>query len=84
MVAVRKHPPATTEACAILKEECLSELILFGERSLQEAVTEFVAPYHSERNHQCKENALLFPATVTKAPRHSIRCRDRLGGLLRY
>jgi len=44
------------------KEECLSKLILFGERSLHRAVTEFVAHFHSERNHHGKGNALLFPA----------------------
>jgi len=44
-----------------VKEECLNKLILFGERSLQRAVTEFIAHFHSERNHQGKANALLFP-----------------------
>ena len=44
-----------------VQEECLSKLILFGERSLHRAVTEFVAHFHSERNHQGKANALLFP-----------------------
>jgi hypothetical protein len=29
-------------------------------------LTEFVAHYHSERNHQAKGNSLLFPAPVTK------------------
>ena len=45
-----------------VKEECLSKVILFGERSLHRAVTEFVAHFHSERNHHGKGNALLFPA----------------------
>jgi transposase InsO family protein len=67
-----------------VKEECLSKLILFGESSLRRALTEFVAHYHFERNHQGKGNALLFPAPLTKVPRRSVRCRERLGGLLRY
>ena len=67
-----------------VKQECLSKLILFGESSLRRALTEFVAHYHFERNHQGKENALLFPAPLTKVPRRSVRCRERLGGLLRY
>src|SRR5690349_4053874 len=33
----------------------LSKLILFGERSLQRALTEFVAHFHAERNHQGKK-----------------------------
>ena len=67
-----------------VKEECLSKLILFGESSLQRALSEFVAHYHSERNHQGKENSLLFPASGTKTRRQNVCCRERLGGLLRY
>jgi hypothetical protein len=44
-----------------VKEECLSKLILFGESSLRRALTEFVAHYHSERNHQGKGNSLPSP-----------------------
>jgi hypothetical protein len=66
------------------KEECLSKLVLFGERSLQRAVTEFIAHFHSERNHQGKANALLFPEPAPLTSRRPIRCRERLGGLLRY
>ena len=44
-----------------VKEECLSHLILFGERSLRKALTQFQKHYHSERNHQGKGNVLLFP-----------------------
>ena len=46
-----------------VKEECLSKLILFGERSLQRALTEFLAHFHSERNHQGKGN--VGPTTTT-------------------
>jgi putative transposase len=67
-----------------VKEECLSRLILFGERSLQRALTEFIAHYHSERNHQGKANVLLFPETAPTTGRRQIGCRERLGGLLRY
>jgi hypothetical protein len=35
-----------------IKESCLERLILFGESSLQTAVQNFVAYYHSERNRQ--------------------------------
>jgi putative transposase len=67
-----------------VKEECLSKLILFGESSLRRALSEFVVRHHSERNHQGKGNSLLFPAPLGQSPRRSVRCRDRLGGLLRY
>jgi len=49
-----------------VKQECLSKLILFGERSLQRALTEYIAHYHAERNHQGKGNVLLFPAPLSR------------------
>ena len=68
-----------------VKEECLFHLILFGERSLRKALM-FQEHYHEERNHQGKSNVLLFPAPAPLEPgrRRGIRCRERLGGLLRY
>ena len=44
-----------------VKEECLSKLILFGERSLKRALHHYDMHYHQERNHQGKDNMLLFP-----------------------
>src|SRR6266446_6215435 len=35
-----------------IKESCLERMILFGEDALRTAVHHFVAPYHTERNHQ--------------------------------
>jgi putative transposase len=69
-----------------VKEECLSKVILFGERALQRAIAEFIQHYHFERNHQGKENVLLFPSssdTRSKAPAR-VQCRERHGGLLNY
>jgi len=68
-----------------VKEECLSRLILFGEASLWHALQEYVAHYHHERNHQGKGNVLLLPPSRADARRTGpIRCRERLGGLLKY
>ena len=78
---------AFAERCVkSVKDDCLSKLILFGEASLRRALREYLVHYHAERNHQCKDNALLFPA-VTKTIRRvdgSIGCKERLGGLLKY
>ena len=52
-----------------VKEECLSKVILFGERSLRRALSEYVEHYHAERNHQGKGNVLLFPRDTRRPPR---------------
>ena len=68
-----------------VKEECLSRLILFGEASLRHVLTQYVAHFHHERNHQGKDNVLLFPTVSPDAERAGlIQCRERLGGLLKY
>jgi hypothetical protein len=69
-----------------VKSECLSHFILFGEGSLRRALKNFCEHYHQERNHQGKGNLLLFPtSTPSEMSRHcAIRCRERLGGLLKY
>jgi len=68
-----------------IKEECLSRLILFGEASLRHALTQYVAHFHHERNHQGKGNVLLFPPVSQAIERAGpIQCRERLGGLLKY
>jgi len=45
-----------------VKSEALSQLILFGERSLWYVLREYVAHDHQERPHQGKGNVTLFPA----------------------
>ena len=67
-----------------IKESCLDQLILVGERSLRNAVHEFVEHYHHERNHQGMSNRLLFPVERTARGDGPIACRARLGGLLKY
>ena len=67
-----------------VKEECLSKVILFGERSLRRALSEYVEHFHAERNHQGKGNILLFPRDRQRHREGSVQCRERLGGLLRY
>ena len=67
-----------------VKDECLSKTILFGERSLRRALSEYVKHYHAERNHQGKGNILLFPRDADIRHAQTMQCRERLGGLLRY
>ncbi len=68
-----------------VREECLSKLILFGERLLRHALKAYVAHHHHERNHQGKDNLLLFPAAeASHQSKGTVRSRERLGGLLRF
>jgi len=52
-----------------VKDDCLSKLILFGETSLRRALREYLIHYHAERNHQGKDNGLLFPAATKSMTR---------------
>jgi hypothetical protein len=67
-----------------VKEECLSKVVLFGERSLRRALSDYVDHFHAERNHQGKGNVLLFPRHTDRHREGPVRRRERLGGLLRY
>ena len=53
-------------------------MLFFGPASLQHAVRQFMAHYHSERNHQGLENRL------PQLPHHPVQRRQRLGGMLSY
>ena len=67
-----------------VKEECLSKIILFGERSLRRALNEYVAHYHAKRNHQGKSNVLLFRRVTQTRHKEPVQRRERLGGILNY
>jgi hypothetical protein len=67
-----------------VREECVSKLILFGERSLRPAMKAYVAHYYAERNHQGKSNVTLFPHVMETRCDGAMHCRERLGGLLRW
>jgi putative transposase len=66
-----------------IREECLDRLILFGEGRLFRALDEFVVHSHGERTHQGLGNERITPAAAA-AGGTQVRCRDRLGGLLRH
>lgn len=67
-----------------IRRECLSRVVLFGERALTRAVTEFVKHYHAERNHQGLESRLIEPEAGVGSCEGQIVRRVRLGGLLSY
>lgn len=70
-----------------VKNECLSKLILFGERSLYKALKDFKAHYHHERNHQGLDNVIPFPkkkVSTESVDSGTVQRRDRLGGILKF
>jgi len=64
-----------------VKEECLDQLIPFGERSLRHALQEFLAHHQHERNHQGLANVIPLPDARTACQAGMIHKADRLGGL---
>lgn len=67
-----------------LKSEALDQMIFFGEGSLRNAVAQYLAHYHSERNHQGLGNKPIEPESADDPPEGEVACHERLGGLLRY
>jgi len=69
-----------------VKEECLSKMILFGERSLRRVLSEYVVHFHSERNHQGRGNVIPFPRSEDRVGQSAgqIKTRERLGGLFKF
>jgi len=67
-----------------IKESCLDRLILFGEDSLRTAIQNFVAHYHSERNHQGLANQLISPEPGHLGNAGAVQRRQRMGGMLNY
>ncbi len=48
------------------------------------ALQEFLRHYHGERNHQGIGNVLIAPEKLFADQKVPIRCRSRLGGVLKY
>ncbi|MCG8584018.1 MAG: transposase [Pirellulales bacterium] len=67
-----------------LRQDCLERMIFFGERSLRNALNEYTAHYHAERNHQGLGNQLIEPNDDLDSQTGKVNCRERLGGMLKY
>jgi transposase InsO family protein len=67
-----------------IKESCLERMILFGEESLRTAIHNFVAHYHTERNHQGLANRIISPEPGHPGKAGVVQRRQRLGGMLNY
>jgi putative transposase len=67
-----------------IREEVLHHMIIMGEESLRVVLTQYLAHYHAERNHQGLDNQLIAPASNVGSCSGQVRRRARLGGLLSY
>ena len=59
-------------------------MILFGESSWRESVSQFAEHYHQERNHQGRENKIIRLGFAEFPAEGSVHCPKRLGGFLNY
>lgn len=87
---VKKLPPKSPNLNAFaerwvgtVKDECLSKYILFSQKMLKYVLKEYVAHFHAERNHQGKNNTLLFPDERVENS-GKITKSSRLGGILNF
>ena len=67
-----------------IKSECLSRMVVVGERHLRTAIAEYMRHYHGERNHQGVGGRLLMRDEPAGRAEGAIVCRERLGGMLKY
>jgi len=59
-------------------------MVMLGERSLYYAIHQYLAHYHTERNHQGLDNQLITPESGIGSHSGQVKRRERLGGLLSY
>lgn len=67
-----------------IKEEALDRLLMLGERSLHYVIHQYLAHYHTERNHQGLHNQLIVREEAVGCRTGHVVRRERLGGLLNY
>lgn len=67
-----------------IKEEALARMIMLGERALYHAIHQYLAHYHTERNHQGLDNQLIEGEEAVGCQTGDVMRRERLGGLLSY
>jgi hypothetical protein len=57
---------------------------MLGERSLHYVIHQYLAHYHTERNHQGLHNQLIVREEAVGCHTGHVVRRERLGGLLNY
>ena len=80
-----------------IQQECLDRFVIFGERHMDHLCAEYVVHYHEERPHQSLDNDPIRKSQKSGRPKArkgkieeeavplaDVRCKQRLGGLLRH
>jgi putative transposase len=80
-----------------IEQECLVQFVIFGEKHLNHLCQEYLAYYHHERPYQALDNEPLKRKTKGQRkararpdaesdviPLNEVRCKQRLGGLLKH
>jgi transposase InsO family protein len=67
-----------------IKEEALDHMVILGEQALSYAIHQYLAHYHTERNHQGLDNQLIAREGAVGGQTGPVVRRERLGGLLSY
>ena len=65
-----------------IKTECLDRLVPLGEAHPRRAISEYVAHYHQERNHQGIATRLIASDGRAESGVGGVARRERLGGRL--
>jgi putative transposase len=67
-----------------VKRTYLSRLILYGERALWHGLSAFASHDHQDHPHQGQDHVILMPSAQSDQGWDGLmRCRERLGGLLK-
>ena len=67
-----------------IKHECLNYLIPLSEAQLRHAIEHYLAHYHTERNHQGLDSAIIDPPPDFGPAEGKVVLKTRLGGLLHH
>ena len=78
-VLLLRLPPSSPNLNAYA-ERFVRSVVPLGERHVRRLLSEYVAHFHTERNHQGLANVIPFPDPMSASDGATIHRRDRLGG----
>lgn len=67
-----------------VRHECLDHFIIVGTSHFNYLINEYIDHYNTERPHQGRENVPLTGDWSEPAIAGEIKCKKRLGGVLRH